>query len=353
MVNLANWLARMIAESLPEGSEITHWTVEATIKHSIPHLLQYGTKGINRIYQSLKKNPGKEGIEAFKALATDPTDPEAKRKLAIAIRNILEGHDRKDIQDARKAIISMLDEGAPDFTRSSRGLIPRPPRRFIGRDEDVDRIKELILGKQCIREPLILTGYPGVGKTTLIAELANDLDLAAAFPDGIFWTALNQSPHLINKMSEWGRILGDENLLKLPGIDEASKHLDNLFMNRRSLIIVDDVWKSSDAWPFIVQDENCCSVISTRLNEVVNDFMPSSNSLISIQPLSNKYAAILFRILTDEADYSDSSCMELIKSLEGLPLSIVVAGRLIAREYRSGMDAEALIQELAVCRIWA
>ncbi len=64
------------------------------------------------------------------------------------------------------------------------GKLPVPPTSFVGRDDEVSELVELVA-----RRPLVtLTGVGGVGKTRLSLRVAGEL--SAAFPDGVWFVEL-------------------------------------------------------------------------------------------------------------------------------------------------------------------
>ncbi len=346
METLITWIVRIVAETLPEGTKIAEWATETVVKRFATASADSGIKAIGKLLKYLKDNPGNDGSEAFTALAADPSDPNAQRKLATALRKALERIDSADADAAIKAVAAMLEEGSLQLTRSIRGHVPRAPSRFLGRAADLKTLKLRLLNENQHHDPIILTGWPGVGKTTLTAALANDVDVASHFPDGIFWTSLDLSPHLITKMSEWERALNGEGILSIIDIDQANQRLDSLFQNKKALLIIDDAWDAADVRPLLVGGRDCRWLVSTRLGDVANDLAVSDRSLIRLPPLLPMDAVTLLRLLAGQANFSDASGLALVEALECLPLSLTVAGRLIGREHRNGMDVTALMHDL-------
>src|SRR5947209_12622743 len=112
---------------------------------------------------------------------------------------------------------------------------------------------------------LVVTGWPGVGKTTMTTALANDPELQEAFPDGILWTSLDQSPSLFTELSSWCVALGSPGPSPSATIDEVSLQLGNLLRRRRVLLLLDDVWETAHAVPFLVGGPRCAMLVTTRL----------------------------------------------------------------------------------------
>ena len=126
--------------------------------------------------------------------------------------------------------------------------IPRPgsapplPALIVGREDDLRNLKArlvMTLGGQETSATQVLTamrGWPGVGKTTMVAALAHDPEIADAFPDGVLWTSLGQTPSILSELAAWGRALDTDNLLS-GTVEEASARLTARLRNKRMFSI--------------------------------------------------------------------------------------------------------------------
>ena len=63
--------------------------------------------------------------------------------------------------------------------------LPTPPTRIVGREDDHQRVAELLRGIRVVT----LTGPGGIGKTRLAIDVASEL--GDVFPDGVFWVSLS------------------------------------------------------------------------------------------------------------------------------------------------------------------
>jgi transcriptional regulator with XRE-family HTH domain len=231
------------------------------------------------------------------------------------------------------------------------GNAPPLPSLIVGRDDDLIALKGRLIGdRQKAGNLQVLTaikGWPGVGKTTIASVLAHDPDLAAQFPDGVLWTSLGEEPNIMSEMATWGRALGTNELLLAKSILEAQTHLAALLRPKRMLLIIDDVWQTADALPFRVGGAGCATLVTTRQNDIAEALSPSADNIYCLKVLKDEDALKLLAELapTVVADYPAES-LELVKELEGLPLAIQVAGRLLNTEASSGFNVSKLIDEI-------
>jgi tetratricopeptide (TPR) repeat protein len=191
-----------------------------------------------------------------------------------------------------------------------------------------------------------IRGWPGIGKTTVAAVLAHDPDVMAAFPDGVLWTSLGPTPNLFSELTTWSRALGAEDL-RARTLKEASAHLAALLLNKRMLLVVDDVWKTEHARPFMVGGHRCGLLVTTRSPRVASALAPTAADVYRLPVLSEEKAMELLQKLAPEvvASHPDE-CRALVREMEGLPLALQVAGRMLAVEADCGFGVDELLAEL-------
>lgn len=231
------------------------------------------------------------------------------------------------------------------------GSAPPVPSLIVGRDDDLQSLKENlgVTGKvkASVQVLTAIKGWPGVGKTTIASALAHDPDIAIRFPDGVLWTSLGQVPNILSEMATWGRALGTDEILKAKSVDEAQNMLAGLLRNKQTLLIIDDVWKTEDAIPFKVGGHGCATLITTRLDGVANALAPVAENIYRLKVLKDKDALELVRQLAPSVvQQHPGECLVLVQELEGLPLALQVAGRLLNTEANYGFGVTELIDEL-------
>jgi hypothetical protein len=234
-----------------------------------------------------------------------------------------------------------------------RGLLPPRPLLLTGRADDLAALKARLgiapseTRGTALRSITAVRGWVGVGKTTFVAALAYEPNIETAFPDGMLWVTLGQTPNLLAELAAWGRALGNDSIMHARDVREASLQLAALLRNKRMLLFIDDVWDAAQAEPFKVGGSGCAMVITTRSDTIAQALVPNPNDVYRLDVLSPECAYELLSNLAPEvAREYPQECRELVAELGGLPLALQVAGRLLHAESRLGLGVDELLEAL-------
>ena len=262
----------------------------------------------------------------------------------------------RSVNAARDIIQSQIFTG--DFYVGSQdagaiGMAPAYPSLVVGRDEQLKQLKVrlgVITGDEpatSLQRITAVRGWPGVGKTTMVAKLAHDRDVQHLFPDGVLWTTLGRGPSVISKLSEWGRALRVNSIMNAQTETEASAQLTAFIRGKRLLLIIDDVWEAEHARPFMIGGEGCATLMTTRSKAVAERLAPTEDSVYKLGVLSDEMGVELLRKLVPMiVTHNAHECRQLVLQLDGLPLAIQVAGHLLSAEGNSGLNVTGLLSEI-------
>lgn len=325
------------------------------------------TAGIDaRIEKQLNfDKPPTEFVPSLMAILLDYGKLEDGRHSLIAILETAKdsvGQDRREdcetlIDELRPLLRYVPDKPNPAYQSpiipSKPGSAPPLPSLIIGREDALSDLKAR-LGIVSATEPegavQVLTairGWPGVGKTTVAAQLAHDVDATNKFPDGILWVSLGPTPNLFSELATWGRALGSEDILRAKTLEEAMTQLTALLRHKRMLLIVDDVWEPEHAVPFKVGGSGCAMLVTTRVNSVAQALAPTPGAIYKLPILTEeKSLELLYALAPEVVNQYQEPCRELIHELEGLPLALQVAGHMLNVEMSYGFGVADLLTEL-------
>lgn len=240
--------------------------------------------------------------------------------------------------------LSFSDPIAPPLS----SVLPPLPGLIIGREQVLAELKQRLgLPNRPAAPITLIQGWPGVGKSTTVAALAHDTALAERFPDGILWTSLGESPNLLGELRIWAEALGLSSRTQEQSLEQLSSLLMAALRERRMLLIIDDIWYIEHLQPFKVGGQDCALLITSRLNEVAEALAPTAADVYRLAVLAEEAALTLLGQLTPETVLeAPQAARDLVRDLEGLPLAIQVAGRLLHTEARLGWGVDQLLAEL-------
>jgi DNA-binding SARP family transcriptional activator len=238
------------------------------------------------------------------------------------------------------------EEATPSLTPSS--VLPPLPGLVVGREMALNEIKRRLgVNTGETRSTTVIQGWPGVGKSTTVATLAHDSQVSQHFPDGVLWTSLGETPNLQMALTAWAEVYRLVDPGRPSRIEELSTVLTAALRDKRVLLIVDDIWQVEHARPFRVGGQACAMVMTTRLNDVASSLAPTAADIYRLPVLAETAALELLGKLAPEAvaDHPEAA-LELVRDLEGLPLAINVAGKLLHTEAQLGWGITNLLEEL-------
>lgn len=243
-------------------------------------------------------------------------------------------------------ILSFPTKSSPGTGAAS--VLPARPSLLVGREQSLRELKSRFgIGSSLMRSVTVIQGWPGVGKSTTVAALAHDREVIEHFPSGVLWASLGEMPDVLNELSGWAEALGLTDPLRERKVETLTAQLTAALRDRKMLLIVDDVWHTEHVMPFKVAGQACALVLTSRLNDVAQALAPTAYDLYRLPLLEEEAALELLARLTPEtvAEFPDQA-RELVRDLEGLPLAIQVAGRLLHTEARLGWGVSSLLNEL-------
>ena len=216
--------------------------------------------------------------------------------------------------------------------------VPEPPRAMVARKE-LAALRKAVLGVGdgvvgVTGAALGVHGQGGIGKTVLAAALARDDAVRRHFPDGVFWVTVGERGDLVAAQIGLLDHLGAPH----PQLRSASQGLALLrqaLADRRSLLVVDDVWSAAAAAAFRASGPAGRVLYTTRDAAVLEGVAPR---MVPLGVLPRDAARELLRRLTGvqglpaEAD-------QICEATGGVALALALVGAAIGAGGRSWVQA--------------
>jgi tetratricopeptide (TPR) repeat protein len=263
--------------------------------------------------------------------------------------HVFAGDNTLSVEMGEDLYESLRSEVAP----APLGVVPPVPEAFVGREGDLEALRRRLRHADTpgnaapVQVLTALHGWPGVGKTTLVAALAHDGEVRAMFPDGVLFASLGKEPDLLSTIVSWGRAVGAVGLSDAEDVPEASGRLRAAMRDKRVLVVLDDVWEATHALPLAVGGRRCGTLVTTRLDRVARELSPTADGVYRLEVLSEGEALELLGQLAPGVveDHPDRAG-ELVRELDRLPLAVRIAGGLLAAEAAADLDVPGLLEEL-------
>lgn len=231
-------------------------------------------------------------------------------------------------------------------------LLPRPPARFLGREQQLAALTAVLTDRTTGESPLaVVAGPAGVGKTACAVQWAHLH--AGAFPDGQLFADLRGFGE--GDEAAPAEVLRDFLLAlgtppeRVPGSAQAASALfRSLVAERRLLVVLDNARSSAQVRPLLPGGPHCATVVTSRSRLdglVATDWARP----VGLQALGHEEgAALLGAMLGPERVAEDpAAARELVDLCDGLPLALrAAAAQLTARpRWRLARLAAALRDE--------
>ncbi|KAL7206876.1 hypothetical protein ACSBR2_019555 [Camellia fascicularis] len=215
---------------------------------------------------------------------------------------------------------------------------------IVGLDDDIKTIAEHLVKEERQCRVVSIWGMGGLGKTTLAKKVYNHINVRRHF-DCFAWAFISQQCNvrevlegILIKLSTEGR-----EQIKLMKHEELVEKLFEVQIQKKCLVVIDDIWKAED-WkilsPAFPNKEVAGSkiLLTTRMKEVAS----YADQLHELRPLIETESWKLFGkkafSRTNDTEFEPSTEMmelgkEMVKHCGGLPLAIVVLGGLLANKH--------------------
>jgi hypothetical protein len=250
-------------------------------------------------------------------------------------------------QNLRSILDQLLSTSLTSIAKPMRGAVPfqapPPPSYYVERPEILSGLKGLLGPSRAGGNTFVigaLHGLGGIGKTAAVSRLCYDEEIQHTFSDGILWATLGQQPDLLFWLTSWVHALGDFDY-RAHDVISTSLHLRSLVQRKKLLFIVDDVWKTDHARPFLLGGGDSRLIITTRRRDLADELGAVSHSL----DLMNEVEAVTLlqrRIAHRRLALNDSMARELVKAVDYLPLAVEI----LAAQVLRNLDPSELLRKL-------
>ncbi|MEV5122780.1 BTAD domain-containing putative transcriptional regulator [Streptomyces decoyicus] len=263
--------------------------------------------------------------------------------------------------DAGAAGTDGTGQGTPGGSRGGSGsgragapprLLPRPPARFLGREDQLAGLTDVLTDGTTGESPLaVVAGPAGVGKTACAVQWAHLY--AGSFPDGQLFADLrgfgegDEAPPA-EILRDFLLALGTPPERVPSSAQAASALFRSLVAERRLLVVLDNARSSAQVRPLLPGGPHCATVVTSR-SRLDGLVATDCARPVGIQTLGHEEGAALLGAMLgpDRVAEDPAAARELVDLCDGLPLALrAAAAQLTARpRWRLARLAAALRDE--------
>lgn len=221
--------------------------------------------------------------------------------------------------------------GSGGFPDPGPRQLPAVPVDFTGRQQELSELMAHCTADMAPVSPLVISGFPGVGKSALAVRLAHEL--ASRYPDGQLHTGMRGPDGPIGPEVTLARFL--RALGTAPGdvpadLSEQAALYRSLLSGRRVLVILDDASAEQQVRPLIPGEPSCLVVVTSR------NPLPALASAMTypLGPLDLSESLQLLGVVAgaDRIAADPSASERVVELCGGLPLALrIAAARLRSR----------------------
>ncbi|XP_031117876.1 disease resistance protein At4g27190-like isoform X2 [Ipomoea triloba] len=184
-------------------------------------------------------------------------------------------------------------------------------------------------------------GMGGVGKTTLVKNLNNELTKHHQTFNIIIWVVVSQNATVESVQSKIGERLGLPMMNKEVSKESMGSHLYNRLKGQRFLLILDDIWEGINLDVVGIPNEHSGSkiILTTRDFNVCQQML--TNIDFQVGRLHPEEAWNLFRETVEEEVVDDDQIKPIAEAIveecDGLPLAIIMVGASLRKKRKVGL----------------
>ncbi|SDJ27745.1 DNA-binding transcriptional activator of the SARP family [Lentzea albidocapillata subsp. violacea] len=239
-----------------------------------------------------------------------------------------------EVPDQSRADPAPRDSGT---TRTARPRqLPADTADFVG-DEEMLRGAESVLVGGAARTAVgvvVITGRPGVGKSTVAAHLAHRV-AHEHFPDGQLYCALHgtgQPSAVDDVLGRFLLALGIPGPVIPDGLDARLEMYRTLLADRRVLVVLDDAATEGQVLPLLPGSSTCAVVVTSRSRLTG---LPGARQ-VELDVLDAGQSLRMLGLVVGEQRVArePEAAAALVRTVGGLPLALrIIAARLAARPH--------------------
>ncbi|WP_331969907.1 AfsR/SARP family transcriptional regulator [Actinophytocola sp.] len=312
--------------------EITHLTHQNPLRERLRALLMIA------LYRSGRQAEALDVYREGREMLVDELGLEPGPELRLLENAIFAGDESLPFtRTAPVAAPPLRDpEPVPPVSRvTCPHQLPADTADFVGHEAVLDAAEAVLTGDRRAVGIVVVTGRPGVGKSTVAAHLAHRV-ATGHFPDGQLYCDLRGTRAEPSAAFDvLGRFLG---ALGIPGpaipadLDGRSDMYRTVLTERRVLVVLDDATSERQVLPLLPGSSTCAVIVTSRARLTG---VPGAHRVdLPVLDVDQSLALFAAVLGEDRVNAESAPAEALVATVGGLPLAVrIIAARLAARPH--------------------
>ncbi|MFI0796696.1 BTAD domain-containing putative transcriptional regulator [Micromonospora rubida] len=225
--------------------------------------------------------------------------------------------------------------------------LPPAVHDFTGRDPETRELAALLTSPASPAPVAVITGGPGVGKTSLLLRAAHAA--RGDFPDGQLYASLKDNHgRPADPADVAGRFLVGlgvpEPSVPIGGADRLAFYRSAI-ARRRVLVVLDDVTSGSQMGPLMPGSGDSRVLVSSRCHLVDADWFRTIQ--LAVLDDDESFGLLAGIIGREQTDAAPEAVRWIVRACSGMPLALRVAGLRLQLAHRTRRKLDALARRLA------
>ena len=222
-----------------------------------------------------------------------------------------------------------------------------PPNPFRHREDELKRLEKAMLGERA-RRVAVVSGMPGVGKSSLVSAFAGRPAVDAAFPEGTLYVDL-RATDVMSALDHIAQAFG-QSVSEHEGLSARVAMVRSVLQNAcaRVLIVVDDASEPDVLDVFRFRGGG---LLVTTVDEQLGD-QPVA-AAVGLEPLTLAQSVdLLDELVEGDLGKHRAAVLERVAAaMGGLPLALALASGLMSKGIDAGADIEEVLVDLESRRL--
>jgi len=304
------------------------------VQHSVDAAIRNGKK-IEGDVKNWLEEVNKKTEKATKVLESEEAGKicSSGACLNLKVRHQLSEKAAKIVQDLDEALEESYRFHRVAYSPDPQEIVTLNCTNYVASESRISTVKKLMEALRDDNNHVIgVWGMPGVGKSTLVREVAKQAKEENLF-DEVAIANVNQSPDLKEIQREMANMIDLKFDVESSVTGRATRLRERLTKKedkKMILVILDDIWKYLDLEDLGIPSKKCKVLLTSRDRDVLVSRMGTQEDF-GLDVLAEEEAWSLFEKMAGDCVNKDrdmrSAATKVAKACSGLPLALVTVSK--------------------------